>query len=62
MNSVLARHGIDASFTAHRDGPIALPALANAEPQIERPGAPLERLSPGLEPIEMEPIALASRP
>lgn len=62
MNSVLARHEIDASFTAHRSSPIAISVLANAGLQIEWPGARLERLSPGLEPISMEPIALASRP
>lgn len=50
------------SFTAHRSGPIEVSAFTNAALEIEWPGARLERLSPGLEPIELEPIALASRP
>ena len=62
MNSVPARHEIDASRTDHRSTPIVISASASAALQIESPGTHLERLSPGLEPLSMEPIALASRP
>jgi hypothetical protein len=48
------------SFAAHRGSPIEISAFTNAELEIEWPS--LERLSPGLEPIAMEPIARASRP
>lgn len=47
------------SFAAHRKGPIEISAFTNAELEIEWPDARLERLSPGLEPIAMEPIAAA---
>lgn len=50
------------NFTAHRGSPIEISAFTNAELEIEWPGARLERLSPGLEPIAMEPFAAASRP
>ena len=50
------------SFAAHRGSPIEISAFTNAELEIEWPDARLERLSPGLEPIAMEPIARASRP
>jgi len=47
------------SFTAHRGSPIEIAAFTNAELEIEWPEARPERLSPGLEPIAMEPIAAA---
>jgi hypothetical protein len=47
------------SFAAHRGSPIEIAAFTNAELEIEWPEARLERLSPGLEPIAMEPIAAA---
>lgn len=45
------------SFTAQRGSRIEISAFTNAELEIDWPS--LERLSPGLEPIAMEPIAAA---
>jgi hypothetical protein len=50
------------SFAAHRGGTIEISAFTNATLDIEWPGMRLERLSPGLEPVAMEPIARAPRP
>lgn len=50
------------SFAAHRSGPLGISAFTNAELDIEWPGMRLERLSPGLEPVALEPIARAPRP
>ena len=55
--------GAGACFAAHRHGRLQLSACTtNAELAIEWPGARLERLSPGLEPVTMEPMARAPRP
>ena len=49
-------------FIARRDGLVVLKARAHAELRIEWPERGLERLSPGLEPVAMEPPAQALRP
>lgn len=54
--------GAGTSFAARRDGKIQLSANTNAELFIEWPTRELERLSPGLEPVTMEPMARALRP
>lgn len=51
-----------ADFFAQREGLVELKAQAPAELHLEWPEAVPERLSPGLEPIPMEPPALAARP
>lgn len=51
-----------ARFVARRDGLLELKAHTHAELHLEWPEDRLERLSPGLEPISMEPPALAARP
>lgn len=59
-----APQAVDAGghFTARRDGLVELKAHAHAELRFEWPEAVPERLSPGLEPIAMEPAVLAARP
>jgi hypothetical protein len=51
-----------ADFFAQREGLVELKAHAPAELHVEWPEAVPERLSPGLEPIPMEPPALTARP
>lgn len=50
------------SFAARCSGTIEISAFTNAELDIEWPGMCLERLSPGLEPLAMEPIPGPPRP
>lgn len=49
-------------FVARRDGLVELKARAHAELRFAWPDGRLDRLSPGLEPIAMEPPAQAARP
>jgi hypothetical protein len=54
--------GAGACFAARHGGRIQLSAYTNAELFVEWPARELERLSPGLEPVTMEPIPPAPRP
>lgn len=49
-------------FVARRGGLMRLQAPTHAELHLEWPDAGAGRLSPGLEPVAMEPIARAARP